>query len=185
MSTPSTTKPGRYQRSAAGMVGAMVVLLVAIGAFVAFRALTRDQPEVRPESIDYRQSVRLLQSAGRTVVYPDALPPGWIATRADAGAAGDESWSLTMLTDEDRFVGIHQADAELETLVASDVDEDAVEGEAVGVANVLAPRWRQFTDDGGDTAYAAEVDGEWVLVYGSAPADDLLTIVESLTDADL
>ena len=118
-------------------------------------------------------------------MYPDALPPGWIATRADAGAAGDESWSLTMLTDEDRFVGIHQADAELETLVASDVDEDAVEGEAVGVANVLAPRWRQFTDDGGDTAYAAEVDGEWVLVYGSAPADDLLTIVESLTDADL
>ena len=70
------------------------------------------------------------------------------------------------------------------TLVATYVDEDAVEGEAVGVANVLAPRWRQFTDAGGDTAYAAEVGGEWVLVYGSAPADDLLTIVESLTDAD-
>ncbi len=163
----------------------MVVLLVAVAAFVAFRGLTRDQPEVRPEATDYLSSVRLLQSADRTVVYPDALPSGWIATRADAGAAGDESWSLNLLTDGDLFVGVRQEDAELETLVDTYVDPDAVEGETIGVENALAPRWRQFTDDGGDTAYAAEVDGDWVLVYGSASTADLLRVVESLTDADL
>ena len=182
MSTPPTVKPGRYQRSAGGMVGAMVVLLVAVGAFVAFRALTRDQPEVRPEPVDHLQAVRLLQSAGRTVVYPDELPAGWITTRADVGPAGDEWWSLTMLTDEGLFAGIRQEDAELETLVETYVDEDAVEGETVGVENALATRWRQFSDDGADTAFAAEVGGDWVLVYGSASAGDLLRIVESLAD---
>ncbi|MGI8645377.1 MAG: DUF4245 family protein [Nocardioides sp.] len=186
MSSPTPpAQPARYQRSAGGMVGALVVLLLVIGAFVAFRAVTRTQPEVRPEPIAYLQTVRLAQSAGRTVVYPRQLPAGWIATRADAGSPGDVSWSLTMLTDDDQFAGIRQEGGDLDPLLATYVDEDAEEGQTVGVASALAPRWREFSDAGGDTAYAAEVGDDWVLVYGSAPADDLLAIVGALTDEPL
>jgi hypothetical protein len=46
-------------------------------------------------------------------------------------------------------------------------------------------QWEGYADAGGDLAYAAEVADHVVLVYGSAPADDLLTLVESLTTAPL
>ena len=118
VSTPSTTKPGRYQRSAAGMVGAMVVLLR--GDRGLRRVPGADPGPARGAArVDRLPTVGPTPAVGGTArsCTPTRCPPGWIATRADAGAAGDESWSLTMLTDEDRFVGIHQADAELETLV--------------------------------------------------------------------
>ena len=156
--------------------GAMVVLLVAIGAFVAFRALTRDQPEVRPEPIDYL-AVGPGCAVGRTHGRLPRRAAGGLASRPGPtpGPPATSRGASTMLTDEDRFVGIRPGGRGARRRWSTPyVDEDAVEGEAVGVANVLAPRWRQFTDDGGDMAYAAEVGGEWVLVYGSAPADDLL-----------
>ena len=37
----------------------------------------------------------------------------------------------------------------------------------------MADTWTTWTDEGGDTGYAAEVGDETVLVYGSAPAEDL------------
>jgi hypothetical protein len=176
-------KPGRYQRSAGGMVGALVILLLAIGAFVAFRALTRDQPEIRPEPVDYLETVALAQRGGIDVVYPADLPEGWMATSADVGAESATTWGLAMLTDEDRFVGLRQDD-DLDALLSTYVDERTVEGEPVEVTGTVAPTWRRFTDEGGDTAYAAEAGGpdQWVLVYGSAGSEDLLTLVGSLTD---
>jgi hypothetical protein len=176
-------KPGRYQRSAGGMVGAMVILLLFIGAFVAFRGLTRDQPEIHPEPVDYLETVALAQRGGIDVVYPAELPEGWIATSVDVGAESATTWGLSMLTDEDRFVGLRQDD-DLDELLATYVDERVDEGEPVEVAGSVAPRWRQFSDEGGDTAYAAEAGGpgQWVLVYGSAGSEDLLTVVASLTD---
>ena len=66
------------------------------------------------------------------------------------------------------------------------VDEDAVEGEAVGVDSVLgAALARSSPTTAGTRRTPPRSTASWVLVYGSAPADDLLTIVESLTDADL
>jgi hypothetical protein len=179
-------KPGRYQRTAGGMVGAMVILLLFIAAFVAFRGLTRDQPEIHPEPVDYLETVALAQRGGIDVVYPAELPEGWIATSVDVGTESATTWGLSMLTDRDRFVGLRQDD-DLDALLAIYVDERTDEGETVEVAGSVASRWRRFGDEGGDTAYAAEAGGpgQWVLVYGSADPEDLLTIVAALTDASL
>ena len=49
----------------------------------------------------------------------------------------------------------------------------------------VAPEWQEWSDAGGDHAYSATVGETEVLVYGSAPTEDLLTIVRSLTDAPL
>ena len=55
---------GRYQRSFAGMIGALLITLVVIGAFVAFRALNRDELERRPEAVDYLETVGFVQEPG-------------------------------------------------------------------------------------------------------------------------
>ena len=46
---------GRYQRSAGGMVGAMVVLVVLLVAWVGFKSLTTDQPDTAVRTVDYAQ----------------------------------------------------------------------------------------------------------------------------------
>jgi hypothetical protein len=179
-----TGRPARYQRSFGGLVGSMIVLVVVLVAFVILRSLNRDDPEAHPEAVDYLGTVRLAQAADLDVLYPPALPDGWRATRVDSG----DVWSISMLTDDGDFVGLKQVlrpGTSLDDLVETSVDEDATEGEAVGADSVLAPRWRTFTDSGGDTAYAAEVGGDWVLVFGSAPADELLDVAASITDQPL
>ena len=71
---PVREKPGRYQRSPAGMVGALIVTLLVISAFVAFRALNRTDLDVKPERVDYLAQVRFAQqdAQGGTsdLVYP-------------------------------------------------------------------------------------------------------------------
>ena len=56
----------------------------------------------------------------------------------------------------------------------ADPDPPAAEGS-------VAEAWQGFEDDGGDTAYAAEVGDRTVLVYGSASPADLQDLIERLT----
>ena len=69
-------QPGRYQRSASGMVGAMLVTLLAILAFVVFRACNRTDLEVGPDHVDYLAQVGYAQRSGADLVYPASLPAG-------------------------------------------------------------------------------------------------------------
>ena len=71
-------QPGRYQRSTSGMVGALLVTLLAILAFVAFRACNRTDLEVKPDHVDYLAQVGL---------RPAAAAPTW-STRRACRAAG-------------------------------------------------------------------------------------------------
>jgi len=164
---------GRYQRSMSGMVGALVVTLVAIGGFVAFRALNRDNLEVRPEPVDYLGSVRYIQKAGDTVAYPSVLPSRWVCTGAGYDPGRVRAWEMGVLTEDDTFVGLREEDASVEGLVHEFVDEDATEGRPVELESALAESWRTFTDRGGDYAVAAEIGDEALLVYGNATRQEI------------
>ena len=122
-------QPGRYQRSAAGMVGALLVTVIAIGAFVAFRAVNRNDLDVEPETVDYLESVTNLQDSGREVAYPPTLPAGWRATSLDVVPGDRPAWGLGMLTDDGAFVGVRQEDEDADDLVETYVDKDAAEGD--------------------------------------------------------
>ena len=90
---PVREKPGRYQRSPAGMVGALIVTLLVISAFVAFRALNRTDLDVKPERVDYLAQVRFAQQDARgeaDLVYPAGLPTGWYATKVSFSSGGAE-----------------------------------------------------------------------------------------------
>lgn len=170
---------GRYQRSAAGMVGAMLVTIGVIVAFVAFRSLNRDDLEVEREPVDYLSVVQAFQDGGGLpIVYPPELPKGWKAV--DAGGESDGGWSVDLFTDEDRYVGLFQAHGDVESLVHSYVDENATEGDPVRLDGDLSGRWRTYTDEGGDVAVARTFRDTTVLVVGPGESQ-VHTLASSLT----
>ena len=176
-----TETPGRYQRSASGLLGALIVTLLVIGAFVAFRALNRDELELRPASVDYLEQAGLAQDAGLDVVYPRDLPAGWQATNVEVVPGERPVWAVSLLTDDQRFVGIRQEDDQLDDLLATYVDDRVEVRPDVRIEGSVAKDWQVFEDDGGDLAYAAELGDQVVMVYGSAGEDDLRLVLEQLT----
>jgi hypothetical protein len=161
----------------------MIVTLLAIGAFVAVRALAREDLEVNPERVDYLSTVTNLQESGSTVVYPADLPQGWIATSVDVVPGDDPAFGVGLLTADGEFAGVRQEDAPLDDLLATYVDDEPTEGEKLTVTGSVARTWRSFTDSGGDRAYAATLGDDEVLVYGSASAADLRRLLGLLTTA--
>ena len=173
---------GRYQRSFSGMVGAMIVMVALVMAFVVVRGLNRNDPTIEPDHVDYLDVVRgVARADGEPVAYPPELPDGWFATSASFGVEG--IWNLSLLTDEEHFVGVRQSrtSESVEDLVATYVDDAATEGDPVNLDSPLAPTWRSFTDSGGDYALAAEVDDSIVLVVGTAPEQEIRDLTASLT----
>lgn len=177
-------RPGRYQRSAVGLVTSLVVTVVAIGGLLYFMGVFRPDFEVKPEAVDYLETVQSAQQAGLTPAYPDALPEGWIATGVDVVPGDRPEFMVRLLTDDGKFVAVRQEDASLTAMLSQWVDEDSETrpGHTVpsSVASPVARDWKGYADAGGDSAYAADVDGQTVLVFGSAPAEDLQTVVDSL-----
>lgn len=169
-----TGKPGRYQRTTNGLIGSMIVVVVAVIGVVVFRSVFRNELEVEPEPVDYLDAVAAVQTAGREPAYPPALPAGWIATNVEASSAGQRpEFFLAVLTDDGRFIGLRQEEDSVEDLLEEHVDEDTEEEAPLELDSGIARTWEAYSDEGGDHAYVAELGEETVLVYGSAPEEDL------------
>lgn len=173
-------KPGRYQRSTNGLVGALIVTLLAVGAFVLVRSLARADVEVEREPVDYAAAAQAARGAGFAVVAPASLPAGWVATAIDLEQTDPPLWGMGLLTDEGRFVGLRQEDESAQDLVDINVDDDAVEGEPVEIESRVGSTWLSWSDEGGDTGYSMEYGDQTLLVYGSAPAEDLQELIALL-----
>lgn len=173
-------KPGRYQRSSNGLIGALIVTLLAIGAFVLVRSLTRAEVEVEPDPVDFATMAEAARSAGFEVIAPAELPDGWIATAVDLDQTDPPLWGLSLLTDQDTFVGLRQEDESVKDLVELTIDEDAEEGEPLELDSAVGSTWQSWTDEGGDTGYSIEYGDQTVLVYGSAAAADLQELITLL-----
>jgi hypothetical protein len=176
-----TGRPGRYQRSFGGLIGSMIVLVLVVLGIVVFRGAFRNTPSYDPEPVDYEAVVTSLQQGGLTPVYPATLPQGWFAKDVWFERGDRPQFDLALMTSDEHFAGLHEEDESVEALVDTLVGTDATRGDTVTIDSEVAPRWQTFSDPGGDHAFAAEVDGQTVLVYGSAPEEELRTLVESLT----
>lgn len=159
----------------------MVVLVVVVLAFVAWRGLFRDndfQP-VRP--VDYRETVELAQDGDFEPIYPTELPEGWEATSVDLEPGTERTvWALGVLTDEREFLGVQQGGGSRDDLLELWLDEDAESQGEVTVDSAIGDTWEEWTDSS-DVAYAAEIDGQEVLVHGSAPDEDVREFLGLLT----
>ena len=174
-------QPSRYTRSFGGMTGALIVTVVAVVAFVAWRGLFRGEVDDSPQPVDWQDSVSVAEEAGYAVVHPSELPEGWIATSADLVAVGDARWGLGLLTVDGDFVGVRQQDTSVDDLVETYVDEKAEPGDDAQVASEVADTWQTWSDDGGDHGFSTELGDESLLVYGSAPVEDIEALVGLLT----
>ncbi|WP_028660015.1 DUF4245 family protein [Nocardioides insulae] len=174
----------RYPRTFGGLVAAMIITTAAVLIYWVAQESRKEVPDSRPDPVPYAEwsgLVQAYQDAGLTVVYPSSVPEGWDVTSVRGTAASDFSWGLGLLTEDDAFVGLVQEDEDLEDLLAEHVDEDAEQGEDLVVDGAVARRWSTWTDEGGDHAYASEVGEDTVLVYGSAPTEDLERFLRLLT----
>jgi hypothetical protein len=185
--TAAPEKPGRYQRSPAGMVGALIVTVLVILAFVAFRALNRSDLDVKPERIDYLAQVRFAQQdslrQGPDLVYPSTLPSGWYATHVSFSSGNAPEIELSMLTGGGDYVGYVQSPATVPDLLTTYVDKEPQAGASVRVTGSVASRWDTWTDSGGDTALVAEHGQDALLVFGTVSRDQLEELAASLTTA--
>lgn len=160
----------------------MLVLVLVIVGYLAFRALTREEVSLEPERVDYREAIGYAQRAGWGVVYPRYVPNDWRATSVDSQS--ERAWGIGFLT-PDGFAGVRQSSSSVATLLETYVDEETLEQGPVQLDSAVSRSWDSYSDSGGDLAYVAELDGQRVLVYGSAPERDLRRLAEWLTTDQL
>jgi hypothetical protein len=186
-SVATPEQPSRYNRSFGGLVAAMIATVVFVAAYVGFRALTRDQPDLEPESVNFLSCVADLQQGDVTVTFPRALPAGWIDTSIDFERGAPPTWRMGILTDRGEFVGVVQEQTDLDDLLSSYVDESPDRGVDAAPTNDLGvTTWQTWSDDGGDHAFSTELAsgplaGQTLLVYGSAPVPDQEALIALLT----
>jgi hypothetical protein len=171
MSQTSSTQGGRYQRSTGGLIGAMLVTVVAVVAFWALNAAKNDHPTSPVQTVDYTAMMR----AGRAdhkllVMAPSSLPAGWKATSATYETGTTPAWHLGMLTGKNQYVGVEEALGPVGDLVEAHVDKNAQQGKDVSIQGQTYQTW---TDAGGDYAVSRTVTiaggVESYLVVGTAP----------------
>ncbi len=184
-------QPGRYQRSFGGMLGALLVLVVGVGAFVLLRDANRADPGSPVRAVDYVGPAQFAQEEARfELLTPRTLPDGWSATSVRFDPTAEvQYWHLGLLTAEERYVGLEQAERTPSAMVADFVDEEADKGGEVAIAGAS---WTTWTDPGrdpeadpstaprGDLALVHEDSGVTTLVVGTVSQDVLTDFVASL-----
>jgi len=183
MSQTGAPAGARYQRSNGGLVGAMIVTVLLVLAFVGYRAVFRDNKATPVQNVDYSLSLKTGRAAKQLMVLaPPSLPSGWKATSASYRPSPAPVWHLGLLTDRDDYIGVEESRASIADLVKDHVDPDAARGKDV---TIDGRTWQSWTDAGGDYAVArSETDQgrtvESYVVVGSAPAATIRSLAGSL-----
>jgi hypothetical protein len=187
-------EPARYNRSPKGLLAALVVTVLAVVAFAAFRAVFRDQPERAGELAEYRSTVEAAQDAGIRLVNLRDIPDGWEISSVEYAAGPRPSWAVNLLTDEGRFIGVLQSDVDDVTETLEDLGVDSPEpGDASAFRSDLATsRWQTWAGTDGELGYSSTLTegdpstkGGTVLVYGPAGRADQEKLISLLTADDL
>ncbi len=183
MSESRSPGASRYQRSTGGLVGAMVVTVLAVVALAGFRALTSHDDPTPVRAVDYSAMVR----AGRAdhklrVLAPPRLPAGWKATSASYQTGSDPTWHLGVLTDGGAYIGVEEGLGGLSDLVEEHVGKSAQSGKDVIIDDTSWHSWHAPDGDyavGRSLRSGGEVHESW-LVVGSAPESAVRKYAASL-----
>ncbi len=172
------------------MGGALLVLLLGIGAFVTLRDAGRVDPGDPVQAVDYERPEQFAQEVALfEVLAPAELPEGWVATSVRFEDRQPQSWHVGLLTDEQAYVGVEQAERSAKAMVADFVDEEARKGDPVEVGGATWATWTDpgrdpaadpSTDSEGDLALVREDAAATTLVVGTVSQDELTDFVASL-----
>jgi hypothetical protein len=165
----------------------LVLSIAASLGIVLFLVLVVVRPDPAPLVIDHlAAAAEAEQSLGVTVVAP-AVPPSWIANRAElAGSGGVDEWTIGFITADDTFIGVVQGFDANPTWLRNTL-RDPGDGEQIEIAGV---GWQRFDRRGVDGvglrqyALVTETDGSTIVLYGTATDDDFALLATAVA-ADL
>jgi len=187
-------EPARYNRSPKGLLAALIVTVLAVVAFVAFRAVFRDQPERSGETEEYTTTVKAAQDSGVRLVRLEEVPEGWDISSVEYVAGQRPAWAINLLTDEGQFVGVLESDVDdiAETLDSLGVDNPEPGDAGDFRSDLETGLWQTWAGTDGELAYSTVLDegdpatkGGTVLVYGPAGRADQEKLISLLTTDDL
>lgn len=178
-------KPNRYELPLSNMVGAMIIVVAFVMAFVVFRALNRDNTGVQPEPVDYHAMATGGRADGRINVWaPVSLSQGWMATSARYDSGTNPHWHLST-TDGTHYLGVEEGIDQV-----TDELQRVMQGTpvAAGQVTLKGVAWLVYTDSRGDYALARTMPSktprypEALVVVGTTNPEQVQAFAESLTN---
>jgi hypothetical protein len=178
---PSSSEVRAAKLTAANMARSLLPLLVICLAVVGWAAL-RQNPDDPVIEVDPSSSVRAsAERASYELLVPTGLPDGYRPTssRTTAGSA-DEGDPVTLeigyFTPAEEFAGFVISDDESAAPVRQVLDDAQEQGsESIG-----GRTWTRETTSAGETAFVLETGEATVVVFGSAPDDELAEVAGSV-----
>lgn len=171
---------GGYRRSAAGLFGALFVVLVLIASSWALSRFQQRGATDPARAIDYTTELALARDAAPfDVLAPSPVPSGWRATSAEWDGVGpDVSWHLGLLTSTGEYVGLEQGNAPGPDFI----DGHTPATEVAEPVRIAGETWQVLVSgDGEEHALVREATGVTTMVTGTAPVTELVAFAESLT----
>ena len=160
-------RPNRYELPITTMVGAMLVVLVVVGGFVAFRGLIRDNAATPVRTVEYAHLLQQGKQDGKlSMLSPVPVPSGWRATSARYRGGVNPQWHLGMLTSGKKYVGLEQAREDEASLIKKSVMGDV---SSEGKVDIEGTTWQSWKASKGDYVLTRTDGDSVVLVRGSAP----------------
>lgn len=169
---------GSVSASIGDAVRATAVLAGLIIAVAVFFSLGRDVDPL-PPAVDYESVVAHLRGEYPYEVALPVVPDSWRATSVDhAVDARGHWWRVGFVVEGESFVGLQQADGEVNSMI-----DDQLSGYAPdGTSTIAGGQWDRLRRDGRVTDFALVnvTGGVATIVYGSEPYEALEAFVTVL-----
>ncbi|BBH16830.1 hypothetical protein Back2_11170 [Nocardioides baekrokdamisoli] len=134
---PTSVQPGmvgarRYPRTFNGLIGSLVVLVVAVGGCAVLQNVNHSTVSNAACSAvpDWQTTLTQAQGAGVLLDYPGSLPAGWMVTNAawdNDAVNGQPRWRIgTHNSDCSQFAGLIEEQAPARTLISAVVGSGEV-----------------------------------------------------------
>ncbi|MGB3444212.1 MAG: DUF4245 domain-containing protein [Actinophytocola sp.] len=173
-----TDKPARGSLRMRDMIGAMVVLLLIIGAVLAFYggcSFSPGGPTVDPKTAPSADASGELERAARSAAFAvrePRVPAGWrpnsaSTTAVGAGATASVVVRVGYVTSSGAFLQLSQSGGDAGEVVAKETGQ-AEPPKANGTVEVDGVTWTTYPGRRDEPAWVADLDGVVVLITGSA-----------------
>ena len=184
-----TDKPERGSLRMRDMIGAVVVLLVIIGAVLAFYGgcqFSPGGPTVDPNAAPTADAAGDLRRAARSTAFPvrePEVPREWRAnststTAVGAGATASVVVRVGFVTAAGAFVQLSQSGGDAGEVVAKETGQ-AEPPKPTGTVDVDGVTWTTYPGRRDEAAWVAELDDVVLLVTGSAPEPEFRQLAKA------
>lgn len=186
--------PGRAGVRMRDMVGAMVVLVLIIGAVLAWFggcSFSPGRPTVDPSSAPSADASKTLELAASSVEFPvrqPAVPSDWRPNSAatvsvGSGATANVAVRVGWVTSAGTYVQLSQSGGERADVLAQETGQEP--GPARGEVEVAGVTWMVHPGHRDEPAWLTELpDGTVAMITGSATEDDFRRLATALQEAE-